>query len=388
MDIKKILLIILLPIIFICKPGFPQESILWGNLKEGNYKVGLKVIEKYDTTRFINSGKAYRPIQMVLWYPSNNAGKEKPFLYKDYISLIAHEVNFKNSNDSSKQKVLLEYSKLLSSNGISSESIETLLSSKMKAHENAEFAAGSFPCIIVGQGNFHPAINLSILCEYLASHGYYVASCPSPMRISGPLKDTTQIYQFALDQKKDMEFIYSILKNYKFVNPDNLAVIGYSFGGRSAFLILNDFNNVKAFVSLDGGFADKIGKHWLDGIEINTGKISSPILHFYQDIESYVIPDFDLINSLNNSDRYLIKIKNMKHIFFSNLGMAVGAIPGFNFPGVNKSELKEKFELVCKASLGFLTTFMKNEEDSYWNKITKDIVNSDSLIEVKELKKK
>ena len=366
---KIISIIFLLFIIY--KPSFSQESILWGNLKPGKYKVGLKVIEKKDENRFIDSGKT-RPIQTVIWFPSNDISKSRPFLYKDYISLIAHEVNFNNSSDSSKEAVSLDYSKLLSSNGISSKAIEDFFYSKMKAHENAEPAEGSFPCVIVAQGNYNPAINLSILCEFLASHGYYTASCPSPMRITKPLTDTSQIFQYALDQEKDMKFIYNELKELKNVNPDKLGIIGYSFGGRSSFLMLNDMNNIKAFVSLDGGFADKIGSHWLDSIHINRDEISTPILHFYQNIESYVIPDFTLLNSLKHSDRYLVKIKEMKHLFFSNIGMAIGTIPGFDFPEVEKDEVKQKYEFVCNTTLDFLNTFMKNEGDNFGNKLVKD----------------
>ena len=383
---NKIFTVILLLLVF-NNHGFSQESILWGNLEEGKYKVGLKVVEKNDETRFIDSGKT-RPIQTVIWYPSNDTSKSKPFLYKDYISLIAHEINFNNSSDSSKEAVILEYSKLLSSNGISTKAIDNFLNSKMKAHENAEPAAGSFPCIIVAQGNYHPAINLSILCEYLASNGYYAASCPSPMRITKPLTDTSQIYQYALDQEKDMQFVYSELKEFKNVDAENLGVIGYSFGGRSTFLMLNDINNIKAYVSLDGGFADKIGKHWLDSVSINIDNISAPILHFYQDIESYVIPDFTLINSLENSDRYLIKIKDMSHIFFSNLGMAIGTVPGFNFPGVQKDEVKQKYEFVCNTTLNFLNYFMKNEGDDFGDELVKESRTNKSFIEIKELKKK
>ncbi len=382
---KIVSVIFLLFIIY--KPAFSQESMLWGNLKAGKYKVGIKVIEKKDESRFIDSGKT-RPIQTVIWYPSNDISKSRSFFYKDYISLIAHEINFNNSSDSSKEAVILEYSKLLSSNGISSKSVDDFLYSKMKAHENAEPAEGSFPCVIVAQGNYHPAINLSILCEYLASQGYYTASCPSPMRITKPLIDTSQIYQYALDQENDMEFIYNDLKELKNVNPDKLAIIGYSFGGRSAFLMLNDMNTIKAFVSLDGGFADKIGSHWLDSIHINKDKITIPILHFYQDIESYVIPDFDLINSLTNSDRYLIKIKDMKHLFFSNIGMAVGTIPGFDFPGVKKDEVRQKYEFVCNTTLDFLNTFMKNEGDNFGNELVKDKTGNENFIETKELKKR
>lgn len=384
MKTGKIILAILL--IVLTKPVISQESILWGNLDEGKYNVGFTVIETRDSTRVIDDDKRYRPVQMAVWYPARNAGVSEPMLYKDYTALMADEVDFTNTSDSSENAAIQQYSNLLSSNGFSALSAVQLLSAKMKAHKNTEVAAGSFPLVVVGQGNMQPAGNLSILCEYLASHGYYVASSPSPMRITGPLADTTQIYQYASDQKEDMELIYDELKQLKNADSGRLAVVGYSFGGRGAFLVLNEWDNIKAFVSLDGGFANKVGRHWLDGVQIHTEKIVSPILHIYQDTESYMVPDFDLVNSLVHSDRFLIKIDHMRHPFFANMGMAIGAVPGLDLPGVDKNDIRRKFETVCKLTLGFLNTFVKDEQSDYWNDVTSGAPDTPGFVEVQELR--
>jgi len=336
------LFVAIFSIAFTCSKGICQESILWGTLEKGKYNVGLKVIEHRDQSRFIDSGKAARPMQTLVWYPAIAGIWDTSVLYQDYISLIASEKAFHNDSDSSKQAAIVAYSRLLTSNGISDEAAKQLLTTKMAAYQNAQAETGHFPCIIVAQGNMNPAGSMSVLCEYLASHGYYVASSPSPMRITGPLTNTTQAYQYARDQELDMKFDWNELKAFKNADTKDVAIIGYSFGGRGAFLMLNDNPGIKAFVSLDGGFADKIGKSWLHGIHIDKEKITSPILHFYQDTETYVVPDFNLVNSLINSNRYLIKIDNMRHALFSNMGMAVGTIPGIDFPGTKKGDVKQK----------------------------------------------
>lgn len=367
--------------------SFSQNSVLWGGLKEGKYKVGFKYVEKYDESRFIDSGKTNRPLQISIWYPAEVKETGNRLYYKDYIALTAHEINFENSSDSSRNNVIENYEQLMVSNGVPLKAVKLFMNSGMSAYLNAKAVSGSFPLVIVGQGNFHPSANLSILCEYLASHGYYVATCASPTRITGQITDTTQIYQYALDQRDDMKFIFDELKTYANVDYNELGVIGYSFGGRSGFLLLNDFDIVKVFISLDSGFANKIGKHWLDGITINTGKITVPILHIYQDIESFVVPDFELVNSLVNSERYLIKVEDMKHGFFYNLGMAIGVIPGFDLPGVDKDSTKMKFETVNQITLAFLNTYLKEEDNKYWMRTFSNKSNLQSLITVKELKK-
>jgi len=359
---------------------YSQNSILWGNLDKGKYNVGFKVIEKYDETRFIDSGKSHRPVQISFWYPDPKVNSEKSLLYKDYISLTAYEINFSSSTDKDKNDVVEKYINLLTSNGISAESAWTLLSSEMEAVENAENAEGYFPLVIIAPGNFHPAANLSILSEYLASHGFCVASCSSPTRITGPITDSTQIYKYALDQRDDMYFIYNELKNYRNVNAEKLSVIGYSFGGRGAFLLMNDFNIVKAFISFDSGFANKLGAHWINDVKINSEKITAPVLHIYQENQPFIVtPDFTLVNSLNKSERYLVNLENADHNFFYNIGMITGVIPGFNLAGVEKENAKQKFEMINKIALGFLNSFIKNEKDKYWEEIISNRNNSGSF---------
>ncbi len=380
------LILAILSIIFTYTDSNCQESVLWGSLEKGRYSVGLKIIEHRDQSRFIDSGKVARPVQALVWYPAVLNTKVKPVLYKNYISLIASEVNFHNDSDSSKKTAITAYSRLLTSNGITDKAAGQLLNTKMAAHQNAQAAAGHFPCVLVAQGNMNPAGSMSVLCEYLASHGYYVASSPSPMRIIGPLTDTTQAYQYAKDQEMDMAFISNELKAFKNADTNEVALIGYSFGGRGAFLMLNDNPKIKAFVSLDGGIANKIGKSWLHGIHIDKRKITSPILHFYQDTETYVVADFDLINSLHNSDRYLIKIDNMRHALFSNMGMAVGVIPGIDFTGAGKDDIRQKCEFIYRATLAFLNTFVKGEKDDYREKLSESKIDF-NFVEMKELKK-
>lgn len=359
---------------------YSQNSILWGNLDKGEYNVGFKVIEKYDETRFIDSGKFHRPVQISFWYPAQVVNSEKSLLYKDYISLTAHEINFGSSTEKDKNDAVEKYTILLTSNGISAESVAKLLTSKMRAVENAEAARGSFPLVIIAPGNFHPPANLSILSEYLASHGFCVASCSSPTRITGPVTDSTQIYKFALDQRDDMYIIFNEMKNYKYVNAEKLSVIGYSFGGRGSFLLMNDFNIVKAFISFDSGFANKIGAHWINDVKINYEKITAPILHIYQEDQPFIVtPDFTLVNSLNKSERYLVKLENADHNFFYNIGMITGVIPGFNLPGIDKENAKQKFEMINKITLGFLNSFIKNEKDKYWEEMISNRNNSGSI---------
>jgi len=76
----------------------------------------------------------------------------------------------------------------------------------------------------------------------------------------------------------------------------------------------------------------------------------------------------------------------MRHTFFANLGMAIGTIPALDFPGVDKQNVRRKFETVCRLTLGFINTYVKDAPSDYWNSVTTSAVDSADFIEVRELR--
>ena len=72
--------------------------------------------------------------------------------------------------------------------------------------------------------------------------------------------------------------------------------------------------------------------------------------------------------------------------FFYNVGMAIGVIPGFDLPGVDKDSTKMKFETVNKTTLGFFNNYLKNINDKYWNKTVSQTNENKSFTELKILK--
>ena len=204
----------------------------------------------------------------------------------------------------------------------------------------------------------------AILSEYLASYGYVVATCPSPMRISGPLTDPSRILSYAQQQASDMAFIFNTLKHRPNVDPGKLGLIGHSFGARAALLLLTELTDTDALVSLDGGIANKIGKDWLNADRsFKPENITVPILHFYQDVEDFVVPDFYLLETLNSAPRYLIRIDEMRHLYFTSLGMVTAMIPGFAPPTVRQSIIQENYEAICLYTLRFLDAYLNGDRE-------------------------
>jgi hypothetical protein len=64
-------------------------------------------------------------------------------------------------------------------NGADSLKLDALLRTRTAVVKGAPSEKGDSPLLIFGQGiGFESPISHTIMCEYLASHGYVVAACP------------------------------------------------------------------------------------------------------------------------------------------------------------------------------------------------------------------
>lgn len=351
-------------LIFLISTSLFAQNQLWNFLNKGTYKVGFKVFSLFDFTRAIESPEGYRPVQVSLWYPAN-ASDAASMIYKDYFLLSAAETNFQIP-EALKDSALINYKKLLFERGITEKTVDEWFNTKMLAVKNAKPVKGNFPLVVVAQGNFHSAHHQAFLCEFLASNGYVVVTTPSQTRITGQLTDATQAVESANDQVRDMEFAIRSLRNLNFIDFNSIALLGHSFGGRSIQLLQMKNKNVKCLVSLDGGVGLNTAVSDIKKSPyFNPKKMNVPLLHFYEDTEQFLKPDSTLINSFTNSKRFLVKINDMHHFYFSSLGLVSGIIDGFHPLSKN---LAEKYKIICDFTKDFLNSVF-SDDDTGMNKL-------------------
>ena len=337
---------------------FAQNEV-WNKLDKGNYNVGFKVYSLFDSSRAIKNPKEDRPIQVSYWYPAQANDFNKRMTYKDYFLLSAEETNYQIS-DALKNSAVINYKKLLASNGIDDSTVDQWFGQKMLAVKDATPSKGKFPLVVVAQGNFHSAHHQAFLCEFLASNGYVVITTPSQTRITGQLTDVSQAVESTDDQVKDMQFAIRSLRKFNNIDFKNIALLGHSFGGRSIQVLQMKDKDVKCLVSLDGGLGlnaavDDIKK----ASDFDPAKMDVPLLHFYEDTETMLKPDFRLIDSFKKSKRFLVKINDMHHFYFSSLGLVSGTIDGFHPLSKN---LAEKYKMICDFTRDFLNGIFRGKD--------------------------
>lgn len=326
---------------------------LWGSLQPGPYAVGFRVIEKIDPTRPLDSG-APRPLQIGVWYPAHGP-RSAGFPYRRYLELVASEVRFDGVTVEDRRKAIDAYLDRLANAGVGREACRTWLATPTGAVWDAPPEDGPFPRVLLAQGNSHSLHHLSVLAEVLASHGYLVASTPSQGRITRPPRTIDDVLPSAGEQADDLDFLDTFTRSLPQCDGDPPALLGYSFGGRSALLEAMRSKSSWALVSLDGGMANALGKGQLEKApSFDAAAFRTPLLHLYQSGDQAVQPNFDLIEALTRSDRLLVHLADLRHVHFSSMGAVASRVPGFAALLPDSTSIAPVWEVMATSVVQFL----------------------------------
>jgi dienelactone hydrolase len=215
----------------------------------------------------------------------------------------------------------------LTSEGVAAGTIDSLLNSALYALPAASPSRGPFPLTLVAQGNGGNVADQVVLCEYLASEGFVVATTPSPM-IRTPIEREDQVGTFAETQASELAAAIPLVAASLPVDSSRMALVGHSFGARAALLLAMREERVRAIVSLDGG----IGTASASGSFRTAPSFSSsapipPLLHFYENLDEFMRPDFTLLKEIRTKELVLEATEAMHHVHFSTYGFAAASFP-------------------------------------------------------------
>jgi dienelactone hydrolase len=334
-------------------PPFVAPQV-WGALEPDGYAVRLDTLMRRAPERE-GWAPAGRPVQITIWSPATARGT--PLTYRDYVGLTANQASLDPATDDASAAAVASLRRFVVSTGSSGESVEEWMNMPVAASWNAPRAGGRYPLIVIAQGNYHSAYNQAVLGEYLASHGYVVATSPSPLVLE-ETPDSTSLLTRARRQAADIEYIVDVMRSRAGVDPQRIAVVAHSFGARSAFVAAADGVPFRAFVSLDGGIANKLGNDWLTGTPLDTVQLRIPLLHIYQDRDSTVQPDFTLVRRWHASDRNLVRVDGMYHQYFTALGF-VAAVDTALHVGPRVENLGTKVGGVVQMTGAFLDAVLR-----------------------------
>ena len=302
-----------------------------------------------------------RPVQINIWYPAAITGSARHMRYADYVDQTAPQ-GFSKFNG-----IMKERNRQNAADSVPKNQLTALQTTPMNAYMDALPAKGSFPLALYF-GGLDAEINSNvILAEYLASHGYVVAS----VSLLGPTDEQTFQSRTSDDLEtsvRDMEFAWSILAENSNVDKTKLAVIGHSVGGIEAALFAIRNANVSAVIALDGtygfpglssvltqsyGYApEKMRAAFLDLRRARGAQGDEPI-------------DFAVVESFRHSDRTFITIQRMHHSDFTSFAMIgeqfhTPITAKYPLNGWDRETAKAGHEHVCTIILAFLEAKVRN----------------------------
>lgn len=273
---------------------------------------------------------AGRPLQIGLWYPASRAPQPQPLpplRYADYVRVSASETTLVEPTPAAVEAGLQSYRGFLSRQGLAEAGVAAWLEAPLFARRDVPAAPVPFPLVLLAQGNGGAAPDLAILGELLASHGFVVATTPSPVRLGSAPDSDTDVRPVAEAQAQDLAFALEILRKDRRVDARRVALVGYSSGARAALLLAAREPAVKALVSLDGGIGAAGGGAWIAPKTLDPARFGTPILHVYEDADRALVPDFALLDSLAQADQMRVKVDGLRHHDFITLGFAKAALP-------------------------------------------------------------
>ena len=261
------------------------------------------------------TGNELRPIRIGIWYPAIEPNAEV-MPYGTYVSPSVSDPYFERLNWVMERYDMWSYEQMFSSDSVA---VDRLMNSSTGAMLDAPTAEGQFPLVLYSAGWYSRSPDNTVLAEYLASHGYVVATVPQlgegvvefDFRVT-PERVETQI--------ADLAFALDVLAREPYVDPDRIATAGFSIGGIVALLVQQRDSRVGAVIGLDGSF---LRSDWVSltmsapGFAAERSRI--PILAFNRGHErQHDDMTTEVLDALRFADRYLVTVRNATHGEFSN----------------------------------------------------------------------
>ena len=341
--------------------GEPAAPAAWGDLEPGPYAVGFRAVEKYDYSRSFEAKKDYfgtplpgergRPVQVCMWYPATAADDDPRMVYGEYAFVYPGDSRFYAFLSSLQDREVNVLHYVFSND---QGAVIDLQSESMAAVRDAPAAPGRFPLIL-----YAPYVNGSItenviLCEYLASHGFVVASTHAYGRSALRSHEDAASLDIVVT---DLGFVLATMHAFEFVDHDRLGVAGGSAGALAALLFQMENLYVDAVAGLSAAFLRPEARETAEGMPgFDARRASAPMIQIYGGAEEGLDPS--LLDSLEYSERYVLAFTEMAALSFTSYRACLATVFA-----PDEAERKA-YEAACIYVRSFFDAHLKGDENS------------------------
>jgi pimeloyl-ACP methyl ester carboxylesterase len=302
-----------------------------------------------------------RPLRVYAWYPAKVTPDAEPMAFGHYAALADDDVWPEEILPGARERMAFSHRPL--SRSLTPERFEALLKEPAGAVESAGAAAGPFPLIVVGQGLYYESpITHAILCEYLASQGFVVATVP----LAGTNSPAPNLDVIDLEtQVRDLESVIGRLRELPFVSEEKLGLLGFDMGGMACLILAMRNPDVDAFASMETAilFAD---------LDIPTasphhdaGRLRAPWLHAVRrELAAPREGTPSLFEIAVHSHRYLLLLEGLGHADFTSYVLVDERRPMMGYWAPTKGGERERYEAVCLYFSRFFAAYLSEDADA------------------------
>jgi len=313
-----------------------KRSPLWGQLEAGPHAVGFRQLLLRDVSRpalaredgaRAASGRG-RQMQIALWYPARRSA-QPPMRYGEYIDRLGQELDFGAITAAVRQRAVEKFMEMPAGLGGDTATLRRelprLRSLSTDALVNAPSGIGRFPVVLFPEYRA-PASN-SVLAEYLASHGYVVAS-PT---LKGTFDAAPETSARGLETiAADLRFVLSALDSLPFVDHDRVSAMGVGIAASGALALQMRTPALRALVSLEGGITTALEVGLIAATPyFDVAAVRVPILAITAPHPSV---DAARLDVYRYATRHVVHFPRMGEFWFLNFGPLERLVPGIIGP--------------------------------------------------------
>lgn len=314
-----------LPILPLIALGLPasaagQRPVLWDSLPPGRYDAGFRRIWRLDDSRVWQrspslataTGPIARPIRVDVWYPARCGGR-RPASFGSYVAPPAPSEGFKDMTGLLGAYDLQSYRNLAGDPS----AYDALMAVATGVCMDAPPAGGRHPLVLYSAGWYSRSPDNTVLAEFLASHGYVVATVPqlNPGLWTSNFRSTPAAVE---TQVRDVEFAFGVVLQEPEVDRTRVATMGYSKGGDVALVLQGRNPLIRAVVGLDPSFALGSGEDLVSSPYFGIDRNRVPILVIRRPGGEDALHLPRALDSLALAQRLLVEVPGADHGTFGD----------------------------------------------------------------------
>lgn len=356
--------------LFLALPALssPPAYFRFGGLEPGPYGVGLQVLRTYDDQRTMgrpfdyegnpNPEEIGRPLLILVWYPARPAAGAAPLTYGGLVDLSAQEMIFRTPTAGEVAETREAFLADALARGAPRAALEALFSQATTAYRDAPAAEGSFPLILYAPSWNGPASENSVLCEFLASHGYVVAASAS---VGATGREMTLDAAGLEAQVRDLEFLLARMREFPGASKTSAGAVGFSWGGLADVAAAAENSRIRAVASLDGSLLHAQGVatvRSLPGFDPRALQVPLLVVRSGDSVEE---GDADLLRELRYAPLLDVGLLPLAHRDFCSRFQLTYALSPQLEKGRDRAVIDAGYEAVCRLVLRFMDAHLKGE---------------------------